>query len=95
VLNIVSAFGMGMVMQLHPAPSLGTGAAVGLVIGLAFVATAFGINYLFAQKSLRLYLIDAGYMVALMTIIGTIIGAWALIDGWSLGLTRAADSAEE
>ena len=67
---------MGMVMQLHPVPDLGSGLAVGSLIGLAFVATSFGINYLFALKPLRLYLIDAGYMVVLLAIVGTIIGAW-------------------
>ena len=76
VLNLVAAFGMGMIMQLHPSPDLGSGFNVGLLVGLAFVATSFGINYLFALKSLRLYLIDAGYMVALLAIMGAIIGAW-------------------
>ena len=76
VLNLVAAFGMGMVLQRHPSPDLVSGFNVGLLIGLAFVATTFGINYLFASKPLRLYLIDAGYMVVLMTVIGTILGAW-------------------
>ncbi len=76
VLNLVAAFGMGMVLQLHPAPDLGSGLNVGLLIGLAFVATTFGINYLFAQKPLRLYLIDAGYMVVLLTVMGAILGVW-------------------
>ena len=76
VLNLIAAFAMGMVMQLHPAPDLGSGLNVGLLIGLAFVATSFGINYLFAQKPFRLYLIDAGYMVALLAIMGAILGAW-------------------
>ena len=76
VLNLVAAFGMGMVLQRHPSPDLVSGFNVGLLVGLAFVATTFGINYLFASKPLRLYLIDAGYMVVLMTVIGTILGAW-------------------
>ena len=76
VLNLVAAFGMGMIMQLHPSPDLGSGFNVGLLVGLAFVATSFGINYLFALRPFRLYLIDAGYMVALLSIMGTIIAAW-------------------
>ena len=76
VLNVIAAFGMGMVLQLHPSPDLASGFNVGLLIGLAFVATTFGINYLFAQKPLRLYLIDAGYMVVLMTVMGSILGVW-------------------
>ena len=76
VLNLVAAFGMGMLLQLHPTPDLGTGLNIGILIGLAFVATSFGINYLFASKPLFLYLIDAGYMVVLMSIMGIILGAW-------------------
>jgi hypothetical protein len=76
VLNLLAAFGMGMVLQLHPTPDVGSGFNVGVFIGLAFVATSFGINYLFALKPLRLYLIDAGYMVVLMSVMGTILGAW-------------------
>lgn len=75
-LNLVAAFGMAMVMQLHPSPDLGSGLNVGLLIGLAFVATSFGINCLFAMRPFRLYLIDAGYMVALLSIMGAIIAAW-------------------
>ncbi len=74
VLNLIAAFGMAMAVQLHPDPR--SGFAVGWMVGLAFVATTFGINYLFAQKPLRLYLIDAGYMVVLLTIMGAILGAW-------------------
>ena len=75
-LNLVAAFGMSMVLQLHPAPDLGSGLNVGVLIGLAFVATTFGINYLFASRPFRLYLIDAGYMVVLMSVMGAILGAW-------------------
>ena len=76
VLNLVVAFGMGMgmVLQLHPSPGFASGFNVGILVGLAFVATTFGINYLFAMRPLRLYLIDAGYMVALLTVMGNIIG---------------------
>ncbi|MDJ0911109.1 MAG: DUF1761 domain-containing protein [Woeseiaceae bacterium] len=76
VLNMIAAFAMGMVMQLHPSPDLASGLNVGLLIGLAFVATSFGINYLFAGRPLRLYLIDAGYMVVLLAVMGAVIGVW-------------------
>lgn len=46
------------------------------VLALLFVATSFGINYLFAQKSLRLYLIDVGYLLIAFFVMGLIIGAW-------------------
>ena len=76
VLNLVTAFGLGMMLQLHPAPSLVAGLSAGGLIGLALVATNFGINYLFAQRPLRLYFIDAGYIVLLLVVMGAILGAW-------------------
>ena len=47
---------------------------VGLLSGVCFVATSFGINYLFAGRSLKLWLIDAGYHVLQFTLYGLIIG---------------------
>ena len=53
-----------------------SGLYTGLLIGVFWVATAYGITYLFEQRSLRLFLINAGYNVVLFAIIGTVIGAW-------------------
>lgn len=39
------------------------GAALGLLLGVGFVATTFLTNYIFSQKSFKLYAIDAGYQV--------------------------------
>ena len=46
------------------------------MIGLAWVAMSFGINYAFAQRSLKLWLIDAGYHVLQFTLYGLVIGLW-------------------
>lgn len=48
----------------------------GLLIALLWIATSFGINYLFEQRSLRLYLINAGYNVVLFAVMGIILGSW-------------------
>jgi len=52
------------------------GLQTGVLIGVFWVATAYGITYLFEQRSLRLFLINAGYNIVLFAIVGTIIGAW-------------------
>jgi hypothetical protein len=52
------------------------GAATGFAAGAGWVATSFGINYLFARRSLRLFAIDAGYHTVQFTLIGLILGAW-------------------
>ena len=48
------------------------------LVGLAFVATSFGINYAFAQRSLKLWLIDGGYHILQFALYGLILGAVAL-----------------
>lgn len=52
------------------------GLHVGLLIGLFWVATAYGVTYLFEQRPLRLWLINAGYYVVWYALIGTMIGAF-------------------
>lgn len=52
------------------------GAAMGAVLGIIFIVPTFGVNYLFARKSLTLYAIDTGYMVLQMALMGAIMGAW-------------------
>lgn len=50
------------------------GLFAGVAAGLTFVAAAFGINYLFERRSLRLWAINAGYNVLSFTLMGLIIG---------------------
>ena len=52
------------------------GLAIGLATGAAVVATSFGINYLFENKSLRLWLINGGYHTAQFALYGVIVGGW-------------------
>lgn len=61
---------------LGPDPMLELAIATGAVIGLCFVATSYGINYLFSGKSLKLFLIDAGYHVVKFVLFGLIMGLW-------------------
>jgi hypothetical protein len=49
--------------------------AAGAAAGIAWVAAAFGINYLFEHRSLRLWLINGGYHALQFTVFGAIIGA--------------------
>lgn len=51
------------------------GLHTGLLVGVFWISTAYGITYLFEQRSMRLFLINAGYYVVLFAIMGTIIGA--------------------
>lgn len=51
-----------LVHMLH-ITDVGQGALLGLTLGLGYVATTFASNYIFGQKSFKLYLIDAGYQI--------------------------------
>lgn len=60
VLNLAASFILGHVMDTYQHPGLHISAMIGFGIGLGFVATSIGVNYLFARKSLKLFLIDGG-----------------------------------
>lgn len=85
--NTVLTFGATFALQLVGAAALALilgpgsgwflGLQYGLLVGLCWIATAYGITYCFEQRSLRLYLINAGYYVLLFAAMGTIIGTLA------------------
>lgn len=51
------------------------GAAAGAVAGVAWVAAAFGVNYLFERRSVTLFAINGGYNAVTFTVMGVIVGA--------------------
>ena len=61
---------------LGPAPPLRESVGTGIVIGMAWVAASFGINYLFAGRSQTLWLIDGGYHTLQFALYGLILGLW-------------------
>ena len=62
--------------MIGPAPGLRNAVQEGFLTGLALVAMSFGINYAFAQRSLKLWLIDGGYHTLQFTLYGLVIGLW-------------------
>ena len=61
---------------LGPRPEMHHAVHAGLMVGLAYVATSFGINYAFAGRSLKLWLIDASYHTLQFALCGLILGLW-------------------
>lgn len=61
---------------LRPDPPLFIALHAGLLTGLAYVAMSFGINYAFAGRSFRLWLIDGGYHTLQFTLYGLVLGLW-------------------
>ena len=52
------------------------GLFAGFMTGATFVAMGLGVTYLFEFRTLRHWLINAGYMTVYFGIAGTILGAW-------------------
>jgi hypothetical protein len=65
-----------LAVLLGPQPGLHRALSYGFHVGLFFVASSFGINYLFAGRSLKLWMIDGGYHLLQFTLYGLILGAW-------------------
>jgi hypothetical protein len=61
---------------MPPADTFYQALTQGLYVGVGLVATAFGINYQFSNRSGLLYLIDAGYVIVLFAVYGVILGLW-------------------
>ena len=84
--NTARTFGTTLVLQFIAATALAvflgadsswlSGLQSGALIGLLWIATSYGTTYLFEQRSLYLFMINAGYNVVLFAIMGAILGAW-------------------
>jgi hypothetical protein len=74
VLALIGAAVFAMFLGPAPAPAFAT--AAGFAAGLCWVAGSFGINYLFEQRSMKLFLINGGYHTLQYTLIGLILGLW-------------------
>ena len=64
-------------MFLGPKPGLMLAVGAGFAAGLFWVATSFGINYLFERKSLSLFAINGSYHTLQFTLYGLILGLWS------------------
>lgn len=74
VAALIAAFGFAGFVG--PDPALWQAVHAGLFVGAMFVATSFAINYAFAQRSLKLWLIDGGYHTLQFMLYGLILGLW-------------------
>jgi hypothetical protein len=49
----------------------------GFYVGLFWVGGGLGVIYLFEQRPLKHWLVNAGYMTIAFTLMGAILGAWS------------------
>jgi len=71
-LGFVAAYAFGD--AIGPDPDVGYATGVGLLVGLLWVATAVGTNYLFERRTLRHFLITSGYHVTRFGLMGLAFG---------------------
>jgi len=84
--NMARIFGTSLILSLiaswvfalflGPRPPISFGLGAGFAAGLCWVASSFGMNYLFARRSLKLFLIDGGFHTLQFTLIGLILALW-------------------
>jgi hypothetical protein len=84
--NMAKIFGLAFLLALIAAVNLALflgpedrpemGALWGFAAGFGWVATFIGTIYLFERKSFTLFLINAGYSVVALTVMGVILAAW-------------------
>lgn len=74
ILSLIASWVFALFLGPRPPMSLGLGA--GFAAGLCWVASSFGMNYLFARRSFKLFLIDGGFHTLQFTVIGLILALW-------------------
>lgn len=74
LLNLFAAYILGHVLATYGQPPLATDVMIAFGVAAGFIVTAFGVNYLFAAKSLKLFAIDAGYWIVTYSLMGLIFG---------------------
>jgi hypothetical protein len=84
--NMIKIFGLafllGLIASVNLAMFIGAesdpimGGLWGFLAGAGWVATFIGTHYLFERKSFTLFLINAGYSIVALTLMGVILAAW-------------------
>ena len=74
LLNVAIAFAIAMLAG--PGKGIHLTAHAGFFASLMFIAPALGVIYLFESRSLKHWLINAGYQVVNATAMGAVLGAW-------------------
>ncbi|MGH2568516.1 MAG: DUF1761 domain-containing protein [Bacteroidota bacterium] len=74
--GLVASFGMAYLIYWTGSHRFTSGLALGLAVGLCFGATGIGVSYLRESRPLKLIIIDSGYQVVGITMIGIVLSVW-------------------
>lgn len=80
LMMVILSYSVNMIIGYHDVSeqTLVHGAFHGALAGLFYGAPVVAINYLYQRKSLKLFLIDASYIVLLMAVSGGVMAALKL-----------------
>jgi len=76
IANLVIAFILALVCASQKADTAVKGAQTGILMSVGFVATTTLTTYLYEGRPFNLFLINVGYIVVGMALMGAVIGAW-------------------
>ena len=74
--SLVTAFVLSKVVNAMGALTLGSGIAVGFWMWLGFVATVTLGSVLYERRSPNLYILNNGYQLVALAIMGAILAVW-------------------
>lgn len=74
VLSLVIAFNLAAF--LAGPPDIVWGIVAGALAGVGWVAAGMGVTYLFEARSMKLFLVNAGYHAVTFMAMGAILGVW-------------------
>lgn len=77
LMMVILAYAVNYVINFHEVAeqTFTHGAFHGMLSALMYGLPAVAINYLYQKKSLKLFLIDGGYLVAFMALMGGVLAA--------------------
>ena len=74
--SLLQAYVLAHFIDFTNATTLIEGATTGIWVWVGFVATAYAATYVFSQRSLKLWAIDACYFLAVLIVQGALLAVW-------------------
>ena len=72
--TLIAAFVLSLF--LGDGVSIGESVCTGFVIGLFWVSSSLGLNYIFEQRPAKLFLINSSYHILQFSLMGLVLGLW-------------------
>ncbi|MBI2774448.1 DUF1761 domain-containing protein [Candidatus Dependentiae bacterium] len=74
--NVIASLAMAWLVEVTGSSTLYSGFILGKIVAIGFAATAIGSVFIWESKSLKLFLIDAGYPAVGIIVSAIILSVW-------------------